>query len=131
MRRLLACAVVTLALVAQQHFLRGDHPLNLQMDPKEPRAARAANAPTDRDKAFLDAVEGLRQPGDVAGWARDIIETEEWKVQPVADTASNETILANGFSAVKTGDLATAARMEALLATKVKAAPGPGGRGWY
>ncbi len=56
--------------------------------------------------------------------ARYIIETEEWKVQPVADTASNETILANGFSAVKTGDLATAARMEALLAAKVKAAPG-------
>lgn len=54
--------------------------------------------------------------------ARYIIETEEWKVQPVADNASNETILANGFSAVKTGDAATAAKMEALLAAKVKAA---------
>jgi len=54
--------------------------------------------------------------------ARYIIETEEWKVQPVADAASNETILANGFSAVKTGDLATAAKMEALLASKAKAA---------
>lgn len=58
--------------------------------------------------------------------ARYIIETEEWKVQPVADGASNETILANGFSAVKTGDLATAERMTALLAAKVKAAaPAP------
>ncbi len=56
--------------------------------------------------------------------ARYIIETEEWKVQPVADTASNETILANGFSAVKTGDMATAAKMEALLAAKASAAPG-------
>jgi tetratricopeptide (TPR) repeat protein len=56
--------------------------------------------------------------------ARYIIETEEWKVQPVAENASNDTILANGFSAVKTGDMATAAKMEALLAAKVKAAPG-------
>jgi tetratricopeptide (TPR) repeat protein len=56
--------------------------------------------------------------------ARYIIETEEWKVQPVADNASNETILANGFSAVKTGDMATAAKMEALLAAKANAAPG-------
>ncbi len=56
--------------------------------------------------------------------ARYIIETEEWKVQPVAESASNETILANGFSAVKTGDMATAEKMEALLAGKAKAAPG-------
>ncbi len=58
--------------------------------------------------------------------ARYIIETEEWKVQPVADNASNETILANGFSAVKTGDIGTAEKMEALLAAKAKAsAPAP------
>jgi hypothetical protein len=56
--------------------------------------------------------------------ARYIIETEEWKVQPVADDASNETILANGLSAVKTGDMATAEKMETLLASKAKAAPG-------
>ena len=56
--------------------------------------------------------------------ARYIIETEEWKVQPVADDATNETILANGFSAVKTGDMDTAAKMEALLAKKAAAAPG-------
>lgn len=56
--------------------------------------------------------------------ARYVIETEEWKVQPVADSASNETILANGFSAVKTGDMATAGKMEAMLAAKAAAAPG-------
>jgi tetratricopeptide (TPR) repeat protein len=56
--------------------------------------------------------------------ARYIIETEEWKVQPVAEGASNETILANGFSAVKTGDMATAIKMESMLAAKAKAAPG-------
>jgi tetratricopeptide (TPR) repeat protein len=58
--------------------------------------------------------------------ARYIIETEEWKVQPLADNASNETILANGFSAVRTGDTATAEKMEAQLAAKAKAAaPAP------
>jgi tetratricopeptide (TPR) repeat protein len=56
--------------------------------------------------------------------ARYTIETEEWKVQPVADDASIETILANGISAVKTSDMATAEKMEALLASKAKAAPG-------
>jgi hypothetical protein len=56
--------------------------------------------------------------------ARYIIETEEWKVQSIPDGASNETILANGMSAVKTGDLATAEKMEALLGAKAGAAPG-------
>jgi tetratricopeptide (TPR) repeat protein len=55
--------------------------------------------------------------------ARYIIETEEWKVQAIADDASNETILANGMSAVKTGDMATAEKMAGLLASKAKAAP--------
>ena len=55
--------------------------------------------------------------------ARYIIETEEWKVQPVADNASNETMLANGFSAVKTGDMATAEKMVAALGAKVKTSP--------
>jgi hypothetical protein len=56
--------------------------------------------------------------------ARYIIETEEWKVQPLPENPSNETILANGMSAVKTGDVTTAAKMEALLAAKAAAAPG-------
>src|SRR6185503_14567023 len=56
--------------------------------------------------------------------ARYIIETEEWKVQPVAEGASNETLLANGISAVKTGDLGTAEKMAALLGAKAQAAPG-------
>jgi len=56
--------------------------------------------------------------------ARYIIESEEWKVQPMADNATNETLLANGLSAVKTGDLATAEKMAALLGSKAGAAPG-------
>jgi hypothetical protein len=50
--------------------------------------------------------------------ARYIIETEEWKVQPVADDASNETLLANGMSAVRLGDVATAEKMVASLAAR-------------
>ena len=53
--------------------------------------------------------------------ARYIIETEEWKVQPMAENASNETILANGMSALRTGDMATAEAMEKRLAAKAPA----------
>lgn len=60
--------------------------------------------------------------------ARYIIETEEWKVQPVADNPSNETLLANGMSAVHQGDLATANVMLTRLAAKAStpAAPAAG-----
>jgi hypothetical protein len=61
--------------------------------------------------------------------ARYIIETEEWKVQPVAQDASVETVLANGLSAVRTGDLATADKMEAILAVRAAAAPGEAAAG--
>jgi tetratricopeptide (TPR) repeat protein len=50
--------------------------------------------------------------------ARYIIETQEWKVEGVADDASAETLLANGLSAVHTGDIATAEKMLAALATR-------------
>ena len=50
--------------------------------------------------------------------ARYILETEEWKVQPVADDASAETLLANGVSAVKTGDMSTAEAMLTKLASR-------------
>jgi hypothetical protein len=53
--------------------------------------------------------------------ARYIIETEEWKVQPVAADASAETLLANGLSAVHLGDAATAEKMLASLAAKAGA----------
>jgi tetratricopeptide (TPR) repeat protein len=55
--------------------------------------------------------------------ARYIIESEEWKVQAIAADASTETVLANGLSAVKTGDLATAEKMAALLGSKAGTAP--------
>ena len=41
--------------------------------------------------------------------ARYVVETEEWNVLPVTDDSSAAELLATGISAVKTGDLATAA----------------------
>jgi tetratricopeptide (TPR) repeat protein len=59
--------------------------------------------------------------------ARYVIETEEWKVEPVADDAADETVFANGVSAARTGDLATAAKMLAMLEKKAPASGGGGG----
>lgn len=56
--------------------------------------------------------------------ARYIVETEEWKVQPVAADAPPETVFANGMSAVKLGDMATAQKMADLLAARGPAALG-------
>jgi tetratricopeptide (TPR) repeat protein len=53
--------------------------------------------------------------------ARYIVETQEWKVAPMADDASTESLLANGMSAANTGDLATAEQMLAKLATRAGA----------
>jgi hypothetical protein len=84
----------------------------------------------ERIRAFEELLTITKHPRAVGTLAlvnaRYIIETEEWKVQPVADGASAETILANGMSAVKTGDLATAEKMSALLAAKAPAAGGGG-----
>ena len=60
--------------------------------------------------------------------ARYIVETEEWKVQSIADNASNSTVFANGLSAVATGDAATADAMLGRLAAAAKL-PAPAGGG--
>ena len=49
--------------------------------------------------------------------ARYVVETEEWQTLPVTDDLSAAQLLATGMSAVKTGDLATAAQAEARLKT--------------
>lgn len=54
--------------------------------------------------------------------ARYIIESEEWKVEAIADNASNETIFANGVSAVRLGDARTAQQMLDILEKKAPAA---------
>jgi predicted Zn-dependent protease len=50
-------------------------------------------------------------------------------VQPIAENASAETIFANGMSAVRTGDLATAEKMADLLGAKAGVAPRAEGGG--
>ncbi len=52
--------------------------------------------------------------------ARYIVETEEWAVQEVAESASSATVFANGLSAVAKGDAATAEKMLARLAVNAK-----------
>jgi tetratricopeptide (TPR) repeat protein len=60
--------------------------------------------------------------------ARYIIETEEWTVQAIPENASASTVLANGLSAVATGDVTTASAMLARLATSARMpAASPGG----
>jgi hypothetical protein len=82
----------------------------------------------ERMKVFGEMAEKTKHPRAASALglqkARYIIETEEWKVETLPESASNEAILANGFSAVKTGDMATAQKMEALLAAKAGSSPG-------
>jgi tetratricopeptide (TPR) repeat protein len=61
--------------------------------------------------------------------ARYIVETEEWKVQPLPDDASEEAMLANAMSAVRTGDLAAAEQAEQRLAAKAGKPAATGGGG--
>ena len=87
----------------------------------------------ERISAFEELLTKTKHPRAVGTLAlvnaRYIIETEEWKVQPVADGASAETILANGMSAVRTGDLATAEKMAAMLTAKAGGPPAAGSGG--
>jgi len=79
----------------------------------------------DRTKAMEEAQSVTKHPrllGVIAlSKARYIIETEEWKMQPVAEDATAETIYANGVSAVRLGDKAVADQMLARLAAKAGA----------
>ena len=50
--------------------------------------------------------------------ARYIVESEQWRVEPVAADASTHELLATGLSAVRTGDLATARAAEEALAER-------------
>ena len=48
--------------------------------------------------------------------ARYVVETEQWRVEPITDDSSMHELLATGLSAVRSGDLATAREAEAALA---------------
>ena len=52
--------------------------------------------------------------------ARYVLETEEWHTEPLNSDSSMPELLATGLSAVRTGDLATARRAEAHLASRAE-----------
>jgi tetratricopeptide (TPR) repeat protein len=54
--------------------------------------------------------------------ARYILETEEWKVQEMAEDANEAELLANGISAARKGDVKIAEEMEKKLASKLSSA---------
>ena len=50
--------------------------------------------------------------------ARYVVETEQWRAEPITDGSSMHELLATGLSAVRTGDLATARDAAAALASR-------------
>ncbi|MCY3731807.1 MAG: tetratricopeptide repeat protein, partial [Rhodospirillaceae bacterium] len=61
--------------------------------------------------------------------ARYIVETEDWQTGEITDDTSEHMLLATGLSAVRTGDLATAAEAERALGRLVAADEAAGGDG--
>ncbi len=59
--------------------------------------------------------------------ARYIVETEEWKVEPITDESTADELLTTGLSAARTGDQATVQQAEAALAKLVEKDGGGGG----
>ena len=52
--------------------------------------------------------------------ARYVVETEQWRVEPITDDSSMHELLATGLSAVRSDDLATAHEAEAALAARAE-----------
>ena len=90
----------------------------------------------DRLEAIIDASEGQARAVSTLPLmeARYVVETEEWKIDEITDETSPHTLLATGFSAIRTGDVETAQRAEAALARLVAAEDDGGnvraGRRW-
>ncbi|HYN08862.1 MAG TPA: hypothetical protein VES67_15885, partial [Vicinamibacterales bacterium] len=78
----------------------------------------------DRIRAFEEMAETTKHARATSGLAlvraRYIVETEDWRVQPIPETASASTVFANGLSAVATNDAATAEKMLSKLAAIAK-----------
>ena len=77
----------------------------------------------DRLEAIIEASEGQARAVSTlpVTKARYVVETEEWKIDEIADETSAHTLLATGLSAVRTGDLDTARQAEQALARLVAA----------
>ena len=50
--------------------------------------------------------------------ARYVVETEQWRTEPITDDSSMHELLATGLSAIRSGDMATARAAEAALASR-------------
>ena len=81
----------------------------------------------DRGRLWIERLEALIEQSDGQQRAVDtlplvraryIIESEQWRAEPVAADASTHELLATGLSAVRTGALATARAAEVALAER-------------
>ena len=66
-----------------------------------------------------DPKESRAKSGLAVNRARYIVETEEWKVQEMPEDARPSTLLANGLSAARTGDMVAAQKTIEMLQAKV------------
>lgn len=71
----------------------------------------------ERLEQVIDESDGAQRATDTLALlaARYVVETEEWKVDSIADDSSEHALLATGLSAIRLGDLDTASRTAALL----------------
>ena len=71
----------------------------------------------ERLEQVIDESDGAQRAVDSLALlrARYVVETEQWRVAPIADDTSAHELLATGLSAVRLGDAATARRAGAAL----------------
>ena len=71
----------------------------------------------ERLEQVIDESDGARRATDALALlaARHTVETEEWKIEALADDAADHTLLATGLSAIRLGDVNAARRAAAVL----------------
>ena len=71
----------------------------------------------DRLEMVIDESDGAQRAVDTLPLldARHVVETEEWRIDPIADDSSDHTLLATGLSAIRLGDVETARRAATAL----------------
>ena len=71
----------------------------------------------ERLEQVIDESDGAQRAADSLALltARHIVETEEWKVNPITADSAEHTLLATGISAIRLGDVDTARRAAAAL----------------
>ena len=74
----------------------------------------------ERLEMVIDESDGAQRAVDTLALiaARYVVETEDWKIEPVDAEASNHALLASGLSAVRLGDVAAARRAAGELESR-------------